>query len=185
MTTPPAEPHDELMLRRGTAFVLELLCLQLLVLPVALVATGDPTLGTVHAPVLGTLHLKLVAPLVLGGAFLLRDVLFGGTSPGKRLVGLRVVHPGADAPPRPFAALLRNVPLVLAGLGWLVEIFAAYRNDDKRRLGDRIADTRVVDVDPGLRTKPWTLIFVTLWIGGGFALRSLQPHIYTWLEGLL
>ena len=97
--------------------------------------------------------------LALSGAWiLLRDL--AGTSPGKRLLGLRVVGP--DNRPAGIARLVvRNVTLALgpalAATPWiepgllrdLAQVIAGVDSfvllgDGERRLGDMIAGTRVV-----------------------------------------
>ena len=73
--------------------------------------------------------------------FLARDA--GPGSPGKRLLGLRVVVPGGTSRGLR-ASVLRNLPLLFP-LWNLVEAVEVIRRGDGRRPGDRIAGTRVVE----------------------------------------
>lgn len=73
-------------------------------------------------------------------------VLGGGRSPGKTVVGLRVV--AADGRPADVGShLLRTLaaPIDLFGLGvpGLLGALSAWGDADRRRLGDRLAETRV------------------------------------------
>jgi uncharacterized RDD family membrane protein YckC len=94
--------------------------------------------------------------IVLTGLFaiVLATVVFvllptnSGSSPGQRLLGLRVVDTDAKTPGlaaclvRTSVGVIDAVPFVVPGLlGWLVA-----RNDEfHRRLGDRVAGTTVID----------------------------------------
>lgn len=70
-----------------------------------------------------------------------------GRTPGKRLCGLAVVTAG-DGRPDAAAAALRTLARVVDWLpaGYLLGAFVVAA-DDGRRLGDRVAGTRVVHVD--------------------------------------
>lgn len=98
-----------------------------------LLATPDPPL------VLGQgFRIAQAAFLML---FLGRDT-FGG-SPGKRLLGLRIIR--VDGAPVSLAtSLVRNLPL-LVPLWNLVEAASVLRRRDGRRPGDRAARTAVVE----------------------------------------
>ncbi|MBL8112479.1 MAG: RDD family protein [Acidobacteria bacterium] len=74
-------------------------------------------------------------------AFLVRD--HGGASPGKRLLGLRVVTRDRR-PPGLRASVLRNLPLVVP-LWNLAEVWAVLRHPDMLRNGDRIAGTHLIE----------------------------------------
>jgi uncharacterized RDD family membrane protein YckC len=76
------------------------------------------------------------------GYFILFDVLWNGQSPGKRMVGLRVVR-AEGQPVTALASLIRNLIRaidVLAGIGVLVMLL----DRRSRRLGDFAAGTLVV-----------------------------------------
>lgn len=82
-----------------------------------------------------------LAQAVFVVAFLIRDK--GGASPGKRLLGLRVVTRDRR-PPGLRASVLRNLPL-LVPLWNLAEAWAVLRHPDMLRNGDRIAGTRLIE----------------------------------------
>jgi uncharacterized RDD family membrane protein YckC len=75
-----------------------------------------------------------------------RDGLFGGQSIGKKIMGVRVVH--LDGRPISYVdSSFRNVLFIvylLMPLAIAVEAVAAFRQPERRRLGDRIAKTCVV-----------------------------------------
>lgn len=105
-------------------------------------------------------------PDVLGflsasGYILLRDGLFGGQSPGKKLIGVSVsVLDGAAATYR--ESVIRNVPFAVAYIlflipyaGWLlapaavaIEALVALGDDRGMRIGDMLAKTWVVQPGP-------------------------------------
>jgi uncharacterized RDD family membrane protein YckC len=110
--------------------------------------------------------LPVIGPVVALAAFLGRDVLWDGNSPGKKLVGLRAVN-GSGGRITPAESVLRNstlsiwlVAAVLADLtfigallsipvsivGGLLALAEAYFVfTGQPRLGDRLAKTHVVD----------------------------------------
>jgi uncharacterized RDD family membrane protein YckC len=75
-----------------------------------------------------------------------RDGLFGGQSVGKKILGIRVVH--MDGRPISYIdSSFRNVLFIIYLLipaAIVVEAVAAYMHPQRRRLGDRIAKTCVV-----------------------------------------
>jgi uncharacterized RDD family membrane protein YckC len=75
-----------------------------------------------------------------------RDGLFGGQSLGKKIMGVRVVH--LDGRPISYVdSSFRNVLFIiylLMPLAIAVEAVAAFRHPERRRLGDRIGKTCVV-----------------------------------------
>lgn len=83
--------------------------------------------------------------IVLAAYLLVRDLPATG-SWGKKLVGLGVESDKAELGAS--AKVLRNVPLIIPIVP-LVEFFVAYTDaNGMRRLGDRFAGTRVVDLAP-------------------------------------
>jgi uncharacterized RDD family membrane protein YckC len=75
-----------------------------------------------------------------------RDGMFPGQSIGKKVMGIRVVHTDGRAisfVDSSFRNVLFLVPYLLP-LGLVVETVALFRSPGRRRLGDRIAGTRVV-----------------------------------------
>jgi len=88
----------------------------------------------------------LILAVQLGGTvlFLVRDALFGGAGPGKRLFGLRVVR-SADGEPVGYGqAILRWLSQFIPIFN-LIDAFAPAGDPFQRRYGDRWARTRVID----------------------------------------
>ncbi len=77
---------------------------------------------------------------------LFRDGLFSGQSVGKKVMGIQAVH--EDGRPVHFVdSSFRNVLFlfyVAFPVAIVVETISLFRNPDGRRIGDRIAKTRVV-----------------------------------------
>jgi uncharacterized RDD family membrane protein YckC len=97
-------------------------------------------------------------PLFLVAAFfylvpltyaLLRDGLGNGQSLGKRAVNLMVVNLTTKQPCSLGKSFVRNLIMFLLALipfvGWLVEPIVTLATDDGRRLGDKAADTMVIE----------------------------------------
>jgi uncharacterized RDD family membrane protein YckC len=98
---------------------------------------------------------ELIAYLVLAAAdvvFLLRDVVFDGAGPGKRLLGLRVVQSQDGTTPLTYGqAFLRWLSLLIPVFN-LFDMSISFRDRLQRRYGDRWAKTRVIDT-PGRLAK--------------------------------
>jgi uncharacterized RDD family membrane protein YckC len=128
---PPAEPFTPVLAdwqSRGVAFLIDLFLYSLL-------HFGGPALGFgILGGFLAVLYITF------------RDGLFGGQSIGKKIMGVRVVH--RDGRPISYVdSSFRNVLFIiylLIPLAIVVESVAAFRNPERRRLGDRIANTCVV-----------------------------------------
>ena len=113
---------------RGIAFLIDIFLY-------ALLHFGGPALGFgILGGFLGVLYITF------------RDGLFGGQSVGKKILGIRVVH--MDGRPISYIdSSFRNVLFIIYLLipaAIVIEAVAAYRHPDRRRLGDRIAKTCVV-----------------------------------------
>ncbi len=113
---------------RGAAFLIDLLLY-------AILHFGGPALGFgILGGFLAVLYITF------------RDGLFHGQSLGKKVMGVRVVH--LDGRPISYVdSSFRNVLFIiylLMPLAIAVEAVAAFRNPERRRLGDRIAKTCVV-----------------------------------------
>jgi uncharacterized RDD family membrane protein YckC len=88
--------------------------------------------------------------VVLWGYHVFFELRFNGQTPGKRLLHLRVVD-GRGLPVLPAQALVRNVVRIIdiipmGGVGMI----AALLDPERRRLGDRAADTLVVSEEQPL-----------------------------------
>ncbi len=103
-----------------------------------------------------------VGPPVAALYLLLADGLMQGQSPGKKIFGVKAVVPATRAPVGFQESLLRNAPFAVVTLFWALPIlwpvfflvglpvigYEAWQVWDEalgRRLGDRIAETQVVD----------------------------------------
>ncbi len=94
---------------------------------------------------LDAFHIAMVLLLVYGGYGSLFEVLRGGQTPGKRLLGIAAVtSDGSRISWR--GALLRNVLLLVDVLPclYLLGAFTITASKQFRRIGDRIAGTRVI-----------------------------------------
>ena len=127
------------------AFAVDLVLLSAVLAVLAAALAAVASLGPV-AESLGTTALVFAVFLVQWGYFMLFEGLWGGRTPGKRTLGLRVVQVGGEALSFRGAVLrnlLRAVDLQPApsGLAGLVSILASRR---AQRLGDLVAGTLVV-----------------------------------------
>jgi uncharacterized RDD family membrane protein YckC len=103
-----------------------------------------------------------VGPLVGAAYLLVADGLMQGQSPGKKIFGVKAVIPRTRAPAGFQESVLRNAPFAAVTVFWAVPIlwpifflvgvpvigYEAWRVWDEPqglRLGDRVADTQVVD----------------------------------------
>lgn len=104
-------------------------------------AVGSFTLTVIAAVLSG---LGVVAGLIY---LLVKDA--GGASRGKRVMHLMVVHLPSNAPCNRRQSALRSLVLLalnlLPTIGWVVELAAALLSPGGRRLGDRAAETQVVE----------------------------------------
>jgi uncharacterized RDD family membrane protein YckC len=97
----------------------------------------------------GTILILLSVFLVQWGYYIICEMLMNGASPGKRVMGLRVIRD--DGTPLGFAqSLLRNLVRIVDFLPWgygvgLVAVFVSSRS---QRLGDLAAGTLVTRLDP-------------------------------------
>jgi uncharacterized RDD family membrane protein YckC len=126
--------------RRIAAYLFDYL---LLAIPVALAVSNslnDPD----------NVRLLTVVSLTMLLLFFAKDCM-GGRSPGKRLMGI-MVRDRDDVQQVPSAGrlLLRNVLLVI----WLIEFIVMCTNDDKQRLGDQLAKTKVIRSPEPLKVWP-------------------------------
>lgn len=141
--------------RRAWAYLVDLLvrlAVLLLFLIVAGLATGQDA-RFAKAVMSGATLLWLF--LVEWGYFVLFESLWNGTTPGKRLLKLRVVKAGGY--PLAFAdAVLRNLLRVADFLpvGYLLGVLVMSWDGRFARLGDRAAGTMVVIEDPVVVAPP-------------------------------
>jgi uncharacterized RDD family membrane protein YckC len=132
-------PHERLWLR-AAAFGIDLV----------LVAGGPLLLAS--ALVFGIAALAAEPPTGLDDGFRVAQILAvllflardsAGGSPGKKLLGLRLVS-ATGSPAGLAASLVRNLPLLVPGWN-LIEMGSVIRRRDGRRPGDRLAGTMLVE----------------------------------------
>jgi uncharacterized RDD family membrane protein YckC len=144
---------------RFLAVFIDLAIQTIVAVSVVLLLVGIASAGSVRAAAASdtaALPEKLVAVFVFGffafaafaiffGYFIAFETLWNGRTPGKRLVGIRVVRDGGF--PVDFSsAVIRNVVRVLeASLGfYIISAVCALLSPQNRRLGDMAAGTIVV-----------------------------------------
>ncbi len=132
-----------------------------------------------------------VGPLVAALYLLVADGLVHGQSPGKRIFGVRAVVPARRAPAGIQESILRNAPFAVATVCWAVPLLwpaffvvgipilavEAWRVWDEplgRRLGDRLAETQVVDAKVLAREELGPRL--TAAAGGPLDPRSAHPR---------
>ncbi len=100
--------------------------------------------GAVVASI-GVAALVLGTTLVLWGYYLFFEIVWSGQTPGKRLVGIRVVRENGY-PLRPADAVVRNLVRILDGppAGAAIGLLVMLLNSRAKRLGDFAAGTIVV-----------------------------------------
>lgn len=108
----------------------------------------------------GVLPSDVAGRLVWAGLMLVRDVF--GRSPGKQLAGL-AVESEYGGPVTAGKRLLRNAPLILPILLPVEYVVVRFSNDG-RRLGDRMAKTRLADLDPERPDTPYFWYGLALWL---------------------
>lgn len=87
-----------------------------------------------------------LGPIISFCIFMCKDA-YQGMSPGKRLLGIRVVNMHQQAIPA-WQTIMRNVTLPF----WPLDFLAMVLNSNKRRLGDLIASTQVIR-DPQISSQ--------------------------------
>ncbi len=93
--------------------------------------------------------------------FLLRDGLFGGQSIGKWITGLRVA--GLEGNRCTFMrSFFRNIIFIIPIISIAIEYFVMAYSKDGRRLGDRLARTRVIDNRPHVKDSRFLLFSLIL-----------------------
>lgn len=88
-------------------------------------------------------QIAIILSFFIFGLLMLRDCPYG-QSPGKRVMGLRVVVLGTNELPRLRRLILRNLPVVLIPVDFILVQLQFIHRTKVRRLGDRIAGTDVI-----------------------------------------
>jgi uncharacterized RDD family membrane protein YckC len=137
---------------RGGAVLVDM-CIQVVVLIVftAALAGGTAAIGTFLEGVsrgAGILILGvwvLAAFIITSGYFMVFEIVWNGQTPGKRLLGLRVIRE-SGYPIRPVDSVIRNLVRVVDWLpiGYSIGVLVMLLNSRSRRLGDFAGGTLVV-----------------------------------------
>jgi uncharacterized RDD family membrane protein YckC len=106
---------------------------------------GPPAAGIKLGHALGIALTAIASFVLFFGYFIVFELAWNGQSPGKRLLGLRVIRDGGF-PVDPGASVIRNlVRIVEAGLGFYVfSALVTLVSPENKRLGDFAAGTIVV-----------------------------------------
>jgi uncharacterized RDD family membrane protein YckC len=125
--------------RRGLALLVDSLCAMALASAIAFVVAH-----VVPGSVAGAVNITL-GFAVVSGWHVLFELRQAGRTPGKQILGLRVVD-AAGLPLMPAQSVVRNVARALDGLPLFYGVGAAAAALDpwRRRIGDRLADTLVI-----------------------------------------
>jgi uncharacterized RDD family membrane protein YckC len=136
---------------RGAAAAIDTLIQTVLGLVVAALAFGGSVVLAAlgfNDELLGSLMIALFALglfCVLIGYFLLFEILWSGQTPGKRIVGARVLRENGY-PIRPVEAVIRNLVRIVDGMPifYAIGLITMLLNRRAKRLGDFAAGTIVV-----------------------------------------
>lgn len=167
---------------RGGAVIIDSL-LQFVALVVVLAAgTAGAAVVSFAAGDLASTVLIAVAALglfvIATGYFLLFEIVWNGQTPGKRMLGIRVIRE-SGYPMRPIDAVIRNVVRVVDwlplfyGIGVLVMLF----NKRSRRLGDFAAGTLVVREGTPKMLSSVTPVAAVAELPRGFALANADATL--------
>ena len=163
---------------RGAAAMVDTL-IQAITLAVVMAGlSGVTAVAGVSAPVgrggvtLVFALLALAIFVVTSGYFMLWEILWSGQTPGKRLVGVRVIRDNGY-PIRPVDAVIRNLVRIV---DWLplfygVGMLSMLLNQRSRRLGDFASGTIVV------RERSSDIPMSSTASSGGYALRSADATL--------
>jgi uncharacterized RDD family membrane protein YckC len=103
--------------------------------------------------------------VALGFSAYFNKDIFNGRSPAKRILKMQVIDNKTDQVASPLKCLVRNLTIPI----WPIELIFVFI-DPKRRLGDKIAGTRIEYVESPQKVKiNWRRIFAPLLIAIGFS----------------
>ena len=122
-----------------------MLLLQVIIFGTIFLALGNSDSLTSSAPAWVVGALSFIAFIFFWGYYIFFEILWNGQSPGKRMVGLRVIR--VDGTPVTAAeVVIRNLVRLIDFLpsAYGVGVIAMFVNDKSRRLGDLAAGTVVV-----------------------------------------
>lgn len=135
------------IVKRIAAYFIDSFIAGILTAAVVIAAVVVMVVGMMVNPAIGLIAyigLLLVAMLAVLAYALLRDGLFGGRSPGKKLMGLKVVNVRKNTPCSFKDSLLRNLTFMVPLLNF-IECLMPFVDAEGLRFGDKLAGTQVVD----------------------------------------
>jgi uncharacterized RDD family membrane protein YckC len=111
--------------------------------------------------------------VALGFSAYFNKDIFNGRSPAKRILKMQVIDNKTHQVASPVKCLVRNLTIPI----WPIEVIFVFI-DPKRRLGDKIAGTRIEYVESPEKVKiNWRRIFAPLLIAIGFSTLISLPFI--------
>ena len=139
---------------RFTSMFLDHVFVCLLATPLAFINNSDDFFSSSFA--FSYLDLNYYLFLVVFAIYFSKDCI-AGRSLAKRILKLQVVDNKTGKAATPFQCLIRNIFIFL----WLIEVIVILFNPE-RRLGDRLAGTRVVFFDPKKESEKINVLSVIL-----------------------
>lgn len=148
----PDPDRTDVLGERIGAQILDNICAYIVAAVVVSAAMVVWAASTPDLSIAGAVFVSLMLVVPIGQAVLLLpysiafEAFWNGQTPGKRLLGIRVVG-GDGRPPTLVAAILRNIPAIaiFSVFQHLVATVAISSSDRGQRLFDRIASTYVVE----------------------------------------
>ncbi len=147
--------------KRVCAFVMDMVLINLLVM------------------LLGTFLDKIMSWVLTSLYILLRDCI-NGQSIGKSIVGIQVMSIDNQIL-KPTQTLVRNTLMVIPILP-LIEYFVMLKNPEGRRLGDKIANTVVIDLHPERKDMNYLWISIAIYLVFIFLTLALQFQTFAALS---
>jgi len=170
-----------------------ILLLQVIVFGTLILLAGMDGLFSSDAPTWMVAILSLVAFVFFWGYYIFFEILWNGQSPGKRLVGLRVIRVDGT-PVTAVEVVIRNLVRLIDLLptAYGVGVVTMFVNDKSRRLGDLAAGTVVVHDrsvktlgDLGAKRHSFETLQAQVPVPDGFPLERLKDRDLEILEEYL
>ena len=133
--------------KRIIAFVFDIICIILLCLFLSVI------LSRINPP-----YLDSIIPSILFYIALFCKDCYNGASWGKHIMRIQIVDKKTMEPASPFKCMIRNLLYPL----WIVELIVFYSNKDRKRLGDYITNTEVIDGTKKAKSTNWLQIIVCI-----------------------
>jgi len=166
-------------LRRISSMLLDHFLMCILIIPPAIILTIiSENIGMKMNDGMGFFVFFLIVFVYLNKDF------FNGKSPAKRILGYRVINRKTEKPATELQCFVRNLTICVA---WPLEVVVGFINPE-RRIGDFIANTKVVESEKEKLKSIWTdlksttlkLNFIGILIIGGiyfYGLSLILPNL--------